>query len=611
MLKHTRVGISAILLIALVLSLLLASTTSAAPQIAGYDFTLAQSAPASQSGTAPGSVNKKGKDVDIRSLGRMLADDVAAHGVVVLSDAISPVPGGSVVPQIQLRGGNVQVNNPNLDNIQVFPNFRPFVEFVQSETSVAAFGPNIVATYNTSANQPLVQVNPTTLAFTRRFLSGFSTSNDRGQTWRSGFFPPVPGSIFTFGDPVIDVDRLGNFYFAGLGADAAGLATIQVNKSTDGGRTWSDAVVVQQDNGGDKEWLAIGPDPVNRNRDNIYVTWTSFQPTGQQLRFGRSIDGGATWTTKTIFAPVPDPNPINPQNSLQASNPYVDPLSGRLYVPFARFSNSDIDFIQVMVSNDAGATFSFLNFNVPGAPNPTLLPVVQAGELIDCGTSGGLRLTIHSGADQGGGRFGLARYRNATRLVTQPAFAARNGVLYLAWSNSTSAIFGDPNANSNIKFIRSDNGGATWTTPIQVNPSVATNVQHVLPSLSIDAGLNGVHVSYYTQHSNGTVDLDMANSLDRGSSFLTNRTVRVTSQSFNLAPTNSVLSGNTTTNYDRTIRPCYMLGEYQSNKSVNGTIHVLWGDGRNTVTQPVNALDPISGQTHPQSDVFFQAASAQ
>ena len=39
-------------------------------------------------------------------------------------------------------------------------------------------------------------------------------------------------------------------------------------------------------------------------------------------------------------------------------------------------------------SFDAGETFSFLTFNVPGAPSPTLLPVVMPGELIDMGSGG-------------------------------------------------------------------------------------------------------------------------------------------------------------------------------------------------------------------------------
>jgi hypothetical protein len=78
---------------------------------------------------------------------------------------------------------------------------------------------------------------------------------------------------------------------------------------------------VQQDNGSDKEWLAVGPDPATKSRDNVYVTWTSFQSEACELRFGRSTDGGAAWTAKTIFVPTADPNPTHPQNCLQFSNP--------------------------------------------------------------------------------------------------------------------------------------------------------------------------------------------------------------------------------------------------------------------------------------------------
>jgi hypothetical protein len=568
---------------------------------------------AQEDGVEPGptTVNKDGFELDLRSAGRVIADDVIQNGNVVLASEVSPVPGQAVVPQIHARGGNTQVDDPGLDNVQIFPLFRPFVSFTQSETSLAARGRNIVASYNTSAFQPLEQTSATSLRYIHRFLSGYSTSSDGGKSWRSGFMPPVPGSIFTFGDPAIGVDRLGNFYFAGLGADAAGRFTIQVNKSTDGGQTFGPAVVVQQDDGGDKEWIAVGKDPFVKSRDNVYVTWTSFQATGAQLRFGRSTDGGATFTTKTIFAPPADPDPLRPQNSLQFSNPYVDPVTGRLYVPFIQFSNADTDFIRVLASDDAGETFSFLTFKVPGAFSPTVLPVVQAGELVD-GGSGGFRLAIHAGPALTG-RSGLRQFVQTARLVTQPAFAARNGVLYLAWSQSTSPVFGDPTAGSNVFFIRSSDGGASWTAPVEVNPDVSTDTQHVLPSLAIDTDPNDVHVAYYTQHADESLDVDLANSHDRGSSFPANRTLRVTSTNFVLPPTVVRLSANPspTTNYDRTIVSAYSLGEYLSVSAANGTVYSLWGDCRNEVTEPVSSLSPLSGQTHSQQDVFFQAVKAQ
>jgi hypothetical protein len=554
---------------------------------------------------------KNGIEIAIESEGRAIGDEALAPGGLTLGpDDPSVVPGEPSVPQVQLRGGNLQVNDPALDNIQTFAGFRPFVKYTQSETTVAAVGRNIVVSYNNSADQPLA-LNGGVLTFVHRFLSGFSTSNDGGQTWTSGSIPPAPGSIFTFGDGVVTSDRDGNFYYAGLAANAAGQFTIQVNKSVDSGRTWSAGRIVAVDANGDKEWIAVGPDPVV-DRENVYVTWTSFQPTGAQLWLGKSIDGGATWTTRAIFAPTTNPNPNMPQNSLQFSQPVVDRFTGRLYIAFAHFSNADADFLRVLASSDGGATFSFLNFNVPGAVLPSVLPVVQSGHLQDMG-SGGIRLGIHAGPATAG-RFGLPQYVRASRMVVQPAIAVRNGRIYLAWSNSTSPFFGDPGSGSNILFVRSDNGGATWSNAIQVNPSVADDQQHVLPSLAISESGLSVHVAYYTQHGTSeSVDVDLANSHDRGDSFLSDRSLRLSSESFVLPPVVVRLTAapTPTTNYDRLIQPGYSLGEYLGVTAANGSTYVAWGDARNLVTEPVNPLSPLSGLTHTQQDVRFQKVKAQ
>lgn len=276
----------------------------------------------------------------------------------------------------------------------------------------------------------------------------------------------------------------------------------------------------------------------------------------------------------------------------------------------------------MLVSDDAGETFHFATFNIPGAPDPRVMPVTQPGELTECGArliapnrfAVNIRLTIHTAVNAGPGITGLPRYTEASRMTLQPALAARNGVLYLAWSNSTSLFFGDPNGKSNVLFVRSDDGGYTWSAPIIVNP-IGSDKHHVLPSLAIDENPNSVHITYYTQHSDGTVDLDMANSLDGGTTFPVDRTVRVSSTSFNLPPTNipipTLANPFAATNYDRQIAVCYALGEYQSVTTANGSVYAAWGDMRNQITEPVNALDPISGQTHSEEDVFFQKVMAQ
>jgi hypothetical protein len=66
---------------------------------------------AAQSGPPLGFVNKLGIEIDVRSGGRILADNLASSRVM-LPDFAAPVSAIPAVPQIQLRGGNLQVNDP-------------------------------------------------------------------------------------------------------------------------------------------------------------------------------------------------------------------------------------------------------------------------------------------------------------------------------------------------------------------------------------------------------------------------------------------------------------------------------------------------------------------
>ena len=549
----------------------------------------------------PWVVKKRGVPLDIRSHGRMLWDRLATAGTLVSNgqpSVVAALPDLGLAPQSQVPQGNIQVNDASLDHIMRISGSAPRVLYTQSETSLAVYGSNIVAVYNTSVFQA-----PSYL-----FGTGFSTSirRGRGGTWTSGFLPPVQKSSFTFGDPSVAVDRLGHFYAAGMGLDAKGNFTIQLNTSTNGGITWSNAVVVQQDDSGDKPWMTVGRDPFT-DRDNVYVTWTSFQSTGTQLRFGRSIDGGATWSAQIL--PVSNPNL---PDSLSYSVPFVDASTSILYIPFLHFGPESFeqDFIRILKSTDAGQTFSFVNFNVKDAPDRTLLPMVPAGEVTDCGTDGGFRLTIHASSDNDDvGRNGLPRFVRTSRLIHQPAFAARKGVLYLAWLNSNGA------AGSDVLFMRSDDEGKHWTKPIQVNPTVQGDIHHVLPTLAINDDPSDLHptiyISYYTQHSDETVDVDTASARDGGGSFTA---VRLTSTPFALAPTNVPLPTPqdpfNTVNFDNMFNACYNLGEYMSAKVANGSSYVLWSDSRNLVTEPISRFDPLSGQTHPQQDIFFEARPA-
>jgi hypothetical protein len=54
------------------------------------------------------------------------------------------------------------------------------------------------------------------------------------------------------------------------------------------------------------------------------------------------------------------------------------------------------------------------------------------------------------------------------------------------------------------------------------------------------------------------------------------------------------------------IAQCYALGEYLAVRTVNEQTYAAWGDDRRSIHEPENKFDPLSDQTHPQGDVFFQ-----
>lgn len=449
------------------------------------------------------------------------------------------------------------------------------------------------------------------IIFAHRFLSGVGTSHDAGRTWTETSLPPIPGSPFTLGDPAVTVDRQGNFYYASLGADAGGNSLVFVGKSTDGGTTFHPGVTVAVDRGSDKDWIGAGPDPANPSHDNVYVTWTSFQFNskgqiiGSQLMLGKSTDGGQTWTTSTVFAPVD--NGVE-RAFLQSSNTVVDRTTGRLYIPFLHISHLDADFIKVLISDDGGVTFHFSNFNVPGAPSPTAFPNVTPGTATDCGVTGGLRLTLHTGPDLGGGRFGLPVFRNATRLFTQPSTVVQDGKVFIAYHASTSAILTDPNSRSEIRLLFSPDGGNTWQGPVAAARATDAEPQHVHPAISVNENGNKIAVGYYSQLANGQLQVNAttANVAREQHNFKLERSqVTHLGPANDLIPSNNLLAvtafGPLTTNYDRTIRPCYNIGEYMTSTRAGGQTLFASGDNRNSWTSPPES--PAAG-THSQPDVF-------
>lgn len=503
--------------------------------------------------------------------------------------------------------GNVQVNDPVLDHITTFNPAvvvtRPFEFATQSETSAVKDGRHVVVGYNSSAGAVVQFFKGLGLAFTQLKFSGFSTSHDGGRTWTSGFVPAVSDATapFTFGDPALAMDRRANIFYASLGTDANGNSAVIINKSTDHGSSFGTATVVALDDGSDKEWLAIGPDPKAPSRDNLYVTWTSFLANSSELWLARSTDGGLTFSSRQLFAPADDGTN---SSFIQFSNPVVDASTGRLYIPFLHFSNGDADNVRVLVSDDGGVTFHFLAFNVAGAVDAFAFPNVTPGILNDC-KGGGVRNALVAGASQPGGRFGFPMFKQATRLISQPHAVAGRGKFAFVLNSSTSPFFGDPTAGSEINVVFSRDGGATFAPPFPVASSTAADPQHVHPAISLSGEGEKLTVSYYVQQADQRLRTDVATlKIDDGHLRL-KKTSPLSSTAFDLTPSNIKRTATANTNFDRTVTTCYDIGEYQTLARSRGDdddgVFAAWGDNRRTWTSPPGS--PAVG-THAQPDVF-------
>jgi hypothetical protein len=190
-------------------------------------------------------------------------------------------------------------------------------------------------------------------------LYHYYTSSDTGKTWVAD---TLTSSFGVWGDPVIDVDTAGNFYFFHLSNPPTGnwIDRIVCQKSSDDGMTWTNGTFMGLNGtkAQDKQWSAI-----DRTNGNIYLTWTQFDDYGSSypldsslIMFSKSTDGGQTWSpAKRISNEAGDC--VDSDNTVEGATPTIGP-NGELYVAWA--GPSGLVFNR---SLDEGATW--LNSEIP------------------------------------------------------------------------------------------------------------------------------------------------------------------------------------------------------------------------------------------------------
>ena len=292
-----------------------------------------------------------------------------------------------------------------------------FGRFASIQVNVNAAGANTVGD---AANEPSIVVDPANHSHLaigwRQFDSkgsnfrqaGVGVSTNGGLSWKAG---KIDAGVFR-SDPVLSIDSDGDFFYASLD----GNLHAQIFPSADHGTTWGAAVAAY---GGDKPWITFdrtgGP-----GRDHVYEAWNTSGNTYFPNTFDRSVDDGASFESPSALTGSPVFGTLDVA------------ADGTLYV-----AGTSPGGIVVARSLDAQ--------NSPGAPTFVTTTV-------DLG--GAIRGGVPPNPEGLLGQLWIAVDRS-----TGPTA----GWIYVLASVITPA---DP---LDVNFIRSTDGGATWSTPVRVN----------------------------------------------------------------------------------------------------------------------------------------------
>jgi len=296
-----------------------------------------------------------------------------------------------------------------------------------------------------------------------------AASFDGGATWSVA---PLPFSVCAGGSAALGTDYLrstdpwvalgadGTVHAIGLSTTGASFAPGSTNaviaaRSTDGGRTWADPVVLVRETGPflhDKE--TITADPFDARF--VYATWDRVDAGGQgPTWFARSTDGGLTWeAAHAIHDPGAGAQTLGNLIRVLPDGTLVD-LYTRLVGDETRATEAALEVIR---STDRGLTWSApvrIDADQPlGARDP------RSGAPIRDGSS-----------------------------VAQMAVAP-DGSLDVAWQDARFTGVRD-----GIALARSTDGGLTWSAAVRVNadPSVTA----FTPQVHVRAD-GTIGVSYFT-----------------------------------------------------------------------------------------------------------------
>ena len=315
---------------------------------------------------------------------------------------------------------NVRVNNTSGDDFNGS----------QNEPSIAALGQNVVAAWNDWPS----------IAFLGS-LQGYGYSNDGGQSFVDGDVVPSPPGTQWHSDPVVTVnEKTGDFFYCGLlessaGTDSNGVAVMR-GRFSGGVLIWDPPRLVRYESTAqlfiDKPWMVA-----DSSSGNLYLSYSVFTPTSDEVVFQRSTNSGVTWGSVIKL------NLTAADGLVQGSRPVVGP-NGQVYAIWKEIGTQDLDFFRIRTSLNGGLTFD--------------------GER-----------TITSLFDNfGTGAPGFNRERGVTfpSIAVDRTLGPRRGHLYVTWNESLDWI-DDPPALGTIRNESEENGPFLRANPFTIGETLS------------------------------------------------------------------------------------------------------------------------------------------
>ncbi len=344
---------------------------------------------------------------------------------------------------------------------------------------------NVLISTASNPNEPCIKMDPArpNVLLAAANLNNYYVSVDTGHTWTHDY---LSSSYGVWGDPVIDVDTAGHFYFFHLSNPVNGnwIDRIVCQKSVDTGSTWTDGTYtgLNGTKAQDKEWSII-----DRNNNNIYLTWTQFDDYGSSnsadssvILFSKSTDAGETWSNALRINKVAG-DCIDSDNTVEGAVPALGP-NGEIYVAWAgpngltfnRSTDEGNTWLEQEIAIDPMPTG--WDYSIPGIYRANGLPVTK------CDLSGG----------------------------------PHHGTIYVNWTDQRNG-----SNDTDVWLSKSSDGGFTWSAPIRVNDDEPGKHQF-FSWMDVDQTNGNLFFVFYDRrnYTDNQTDVFLAYSTDGGTTFV-------------------------------------------------------------------------------------------